>query len=483
MEIICIFLILFLTAGLSLIPTTNRGFAPLTTVLGTAVNFIIAIDVTLKASTGAQVAAIEGWVSCDSFGALLLLLVSFVGLTAAIFSSGYIGKAVDLDDPARIRRYYARYNLFLVSMTAVPVLSQITLVWIAIELTTLLSVFLVSFPNTSEAIEAAWKYAVLTCMGAALALFGILILYWGMTLAGGGPFTWLGLVAAAPKMPPALLQTGFLFILIGFGTKAGLVPLHTWLPDAHSQAPSPICALLSGVETSTALYAIMKVISAVQAVPGGSSSNKWIVILGLLSACFAAFLLIQVKEYKRLFAFSTIEHMGIILVAVGLGGSGAYFGATYQILGHAVTKSFCFFAAGAALRIAGVRDIVTVRGLIRESPSVGGALLLGALAISGAPPFAIFLSELAILKAGISNGQYLAVGLLALFIVIAFCGIMFHISRMVFGTPAVQSERPALPTSYIASLGLAAIPVCLFGLYIPRPLLDLLHLAATSLGR
>jgi len=483
MEIICSFLILFLAAGLSLIPTTSRGFAPLTTVFGTAVTLMIAVNIALKASTGAQVVAIDGWVSCDSFGALLLLLVSFVGLTAAIFSFGYIGKTADLDDPARIRRYYARYNLFLVSMMAVPVLSQITLVWIAVELTTLLSVFLVSFPNTSEAIEAAWKYAVLTCMGAALALFGILVLYWGMTLAGGGPFTWSGLVAASPKIPPALLQTGFLFILIGFGTKAGLVPMHTWLPDAHSQAPSPICALLSGVETSTALYAIMKVVPAVQAISGGSSFNKWIVILGLLSACFAAFLLIQVKEYKRLFAFSTIEHMGIILVAVGLGGSHAYFGATYQILSHAFTKSFCFFAAGAALTVAGARDISAVRGLIRESPLVGGSLLLGALAISGAPPFAVFLSEFAIFRAGISSEQYVATGLLALFVVIAFCGIMFHISRMVFGAPTGQSERPNLPPTYIASLALAAVPVCLFGLYIPGPLLELLRLAATSLGR
>ena len=292
----------------------------------------------------------------------------------------------------------------------------------------------------------------------------------------------VGLLAASPKMPPALLQTGFLFIFIGFGTKAGLVPLHTWLPDAHSQAPSPVCALLSGVETSTALYAIMKVVPAVNAIPEGPSS-RWIVIFGLLSAGFAAFLLIQVKEYKRLFAFSTIEHMGIILVAIGLGGSGAYFGATYQMLSHACAKSFCFFAAGAALRVSGTRDIGSVQGLIRESPAVGVSLLVGALAISGAPPFAVFLSELTIFKAGISNGQYLAVGLLALFIVIAFCGIMFHISRMVFGKPTDRTEKAVLPMSYAASLGLAAIPVCLFGLYMPLPLLDLLRLAAASLGR
>lgn len=482
MELIYILVIPVVAAALSLFPTKDRSFAPLTTILGALVVFIASMHTALKASTGTDVVAIRGWLACDAFGGLLLLLVSFVGLTAAIFSWGYIGKIVELNSIERVRRYYRRYNLFLVSMLAVPVLSHVTLVWIAVELTTLLSVFLVSFPNTPEAIEAAWKYAVLTCMGAALALFGILILYWGMTLSGGGPFTWSGILAAAPKMPPAHLQTGFLFILIGFGTKAGLVPLHTWLPDAHSQAPSPVCALLSGVETSTALYALMRLIPAVQGIPG-VSSEKWILIFGLVSAGFAAFLLIQVKEYKRLFAFSTIEHMGIILVAVGLGGSGAYFGAMYQMLSHTIAKSFCFFAAGAALRVTGARDINSVQGLIRESPLVGGSLLLGALAISGAPPFAVFLSELAILRAGVSSGQYLATGLLALFVVIAFCGIMFHISRMVFGKPMARSERPALPTSYVTTLVLAAIPVSLFGLYIPGPLLELVRLAATALGR
>jgi hydrogenase-4 component F len=482
MELIYILLIPVVVAALSLFPTKGRDFAPLTTITGTAAVFIASLHTALKASAGSDVVAVEGWLACDAFGGLLLLLVSFVGLTAAIFSWGYTGRIAGPNATVRVCRYYRRYNLFLVSMLAVPVLSHISMVWIAVELTTLLSVFLVSFPNTPEAIEAAWKYSVLTCMGAALALFGILILYWGMTISGGGPFTWSGLLAAAPKMPPALLQTGFLFILIGFGTKAGLVPLHTWLPDAHSQAPSPVCALLSGVETSTALYAIMRLIPAVQAITDGHS-GRWVLIFGLVSAGFAAFLLIQVKEYKRLFAFSTIEHMGIILVAVGMGGAGAYFGATYQILSHTMAKSFCFFAAGAALRVAGARDINSVKGLIRESPLVGASLLLGALAISGAPPFAVFLSELTILKAGVSSGQYVATGLLALFVVIAFCGIMFHISRMVFGKPMPHSESRPLPTSYATSLSLAAIPVCLFGLYIPGPLLELLRLAANALGR
>jgi hydrogenase-4 component F len=482
MELIYVLVLPLLCAGFSTIPTKRLWYPALTTIVGTSVIFIVSLNVALIASAGTEVVAIKGWLSCDAFGALLLLLVSFVGMTSAIFSWGFTGKVIAQNRPERVRRYYRRFNLFIFSMLAVPVLSQIALVWIAIELTTLLSVFLVTFPNTSEAFEAAWKFAVLTCMGAGLALFGILILYWGVTVSGGGPFTWSGVVAAAPQMPPALLQTAFLFILIGFGTKAGLAPLHTWLPGVYSQTPSPVCALMSGVETSTALYGIIRLAPAIHGIPGGSS-EKWMLIFGLLSVGLAAFLLIQVKEYKRLFALSTIEHMGIILVAVGLSGPGAYFGASYQLLTHAITKSFCFFAAGATLRVTGVRDIVSVRGLIRKSPFVGVSLLLGALAISGAPPFAVFLSELVILRSGISNGQYFSVGLLALFVVIAFCAIMFHISHMVFGKVGDHFEATVLPKSYVTCIGLAAIPVCLFGLYIPGPLLNLLRLAATSLGR
>ena len=206
-------------------------------------------------------------------------------------------------------------------------------------------------------------------------------------------------------------------------------------------------------------------------------------IFGLLSVGVAAFLLIQVKDYKRLFAFSTIEHMGIILVAAGLGGYAAHVGALSQILAHTVTKSFCFFAAGAALLTTGTRDISSVRGLIRTSPAAGIALMLGGLAIAGAPPFAIFLSEFSIIKAGIASGHYLVIGGLTLFIVIAFCGIMYHINRVVFGNASHTSARTALPLSSKVTLIVAAIPVILLGLYIPHQIHMLLQHAAWYLGR
>jgi hydrogenase-4 component F len=482
MKLLYILAIPALTAGISLIPTRKPKLAAGATILGTLSVFILSLNVAWDLGHGVNIPGIRDWLSCDGLSALILLLVSFVGLTASIFSWGYIGRNHDDNGLWRVRQYYAYYNLFLLSMLAVPLLSQVAIVWIAVELTTLLSVFLVSFQNTPEALEAAWKYVVLTCMGAALALIGVLILYWGLTLSGGEIFTWSALTTVSPKIPPMFLKTAFLFILVGFGTKAGLFPLHTWLPDAHSQAPSPVCALLSGVETTTALYVIIRLLPVLQGIPGHSVST-WFVIFGLISVGAAAFLLIQVKDYKRLFAFSTIEHMGIILVAAGISGEAAHLGATYQIMTHAVTKSFCFFAAGSALLITKTRYIASIRGLIRISPIVGISLLIGGLAIAGAPPFAVFVSEFSIFKAGIADGQYIIIGLLIFFIAIAFWGIINQVNKMVFGKAFDSPGRSALPPSCIVALALAVIPVMVFGLSIPEPLHNLLRFAATAFGR
>jgi hydrogenase-4 component F len=431
------------------------------------------------------------WIVVDGLSALILLLIALVGTTAAIYSVGYM--AHENLTPKKLRLYHANYNLFIFSMLAIPVLAEPTLVWIVVELTTLCSALLVSFDNTREALEAAWKYVVLSLMGAGIALFGFMVLFAASHAGGGSAYTWAGLVTAAPKMPALPVQTAFLLILIGLGTKVGLVPMHTWLPDAHSQAPSPVCALLSGIETTSILYVILRLFPVVQAVPG-AHADTWAIVLGLISVGTAAFLLLQVKDYKRLFAFSTVEHMGIILTAIGLGASASDYGAMQQIVNHSVTKSFCFFAAGAALLVTGTREIAAVRGLIRRSPIAGAALIFGGLAISGAPPLAIFLSEFAILKAGLTQGQYVATGLLAIFVVVAFFGIMAHVNRMVFGAapngaPVQRHAGPhtaeaiRLPFSCRLALFLAAVPVLVLGVYVPKPLRDLMTLAAAAVTR
>lgn len=478
MGLTAIIVIPLLASAVSLLPIGHRLGAPVT-LAGTVIVFALAVNVAIDATHTGRVDALAGWLTCDGLGALVLLLVAFVSLTAALFSWGYLARRSA--HGGSLRRYYGLYNLFVLSMLAVPVLSNVALMWIAVELTTLLSAFLVGFDDTPEALEAAWKYVVLTTLGAVLALLGFLILYWGSRVAGFEPFTWLGLVEAAPKIPPALLWPAFLLILVGFGTKVGLVPMHTWLPDAHSQAPAPICALLSGVETTAVLYVILRLFPVIGG-SGALDARPWFLCFGLISVGAAALLLIFVRDYKRLFAFSTVEHMGIILVAAGLGGAEAHLGATYQMMGHAIAKSFCFFAAGLTVITVGSQEIAAIRGLIRSSPLSAFALVLGGFAIAGAPPFAIFVSELTVFRAGLATGQYLVVGLLAFFVAVAFCAVMFHVNRMAFGAGSDQPCVIAAPVSCKATLALAAVPLILVGFYVPAPLQNLLLAAANAIG-
>ncbi len=468
-----------IASALILLPL-KQYWAGVITVVSSLVILVLAVRVALFVSTGKIVTSALGigllkWVSVDGLSGLILLLVAFIGTTAAIYSVGYM--AHGNFPPRKIRIYYINFNLFVFSMLAIPILAEPTLVWISVALTTLTSALIVSFEDTREALEAAWKYVVLSLMGAGMALFGFLLLFSALQASGSdAAFTWSGLAQAGPGMPPALLQVAFLLILIGLGTKVGLVPMHTWLPDAHSQAPSPVCALLSGIETSAILYVILRLFPIMQATPGAHATT-WAIVLGLISAGTAAFLLLQVGDYKRMFAFSTVEHMGIILTAVGIGAAGADYAALQQIISHSVTKSFCFFAAGAVLLNLRTRKIASVRGLIRRSPFTGAALVFGGLAITGAPPLAVFLSELSILRAGLSQTDYVAMGLLSLFILIAFFGVMLKINQMVFGLPddGVMQNTPydytvehkfRLPFTCRLAMILSAAPVLVLGLYV-----------------
>ena len=464
-------------ALLSLLPWGRRT-APLVTLAATGVSLALAVSVALLVvSTGALV-ALPGWVAVDGFAALLTALVAFLNFTAALFSWGYV--AHHDYTPARARSYWAHFNLFAFSLVLVPVLDQPALVWIAVEFTAVFSVLLVAFENTHDALEAAWKYIALMFMGAAIALVGFFLLFWAQDAAGGGHYSWEGLRAVAGRLPPPLALAAFLFVLVGFGVKVGLVPLHTWLPDAHSQAPAPVCALLSGIKTTNSLYVIFRL----GALLPPSQERPILQVVGLVAVVVAAFLLLQVTDYKRLFAYSTVEHMGILCVAAGLGGDGA-FGAMMQMVAHSLTKSFCFLAAGAALLVVGTREIATVRGLIHRSPAAGVALIGGALAIGGAPPFAVFLSEFSIFRAGLAQGAYLVTGLLAAGIVVAFFGILLHVNRVVFGAPSPPPDparHRGLPAACTAALALAAIPVIVLGICQPAPLAALLSQAAAAIA-
>ena len=441
----------------------------------------LALDLAAQVISHSRVIGLPRWIEADGLSALMIVLVSFVCAIAALFAGDYMrhGRV----QTHRTWWFYCASNLFAFALVATPAMADPNLVWVGVELITLFAILLVAYERTGSALEAAWKYSMLTMMGAPISLLGFLFLFWAYRSTGThAPETWLTLSAQAGAMPPALLRFSFLLVFVGFGAKVGLAPMHTWLPDAHSQAPSPACAVLSGVKTSVPLYAILRLLSIVLVSPT-ARMGRWMIVLGIVSVAIAAFLLLQVREYKRMFAYSTVEHMGIILVAAGMATHASDFGAVSQMLNHSITKSLCFYVAGTVLVTLETREIKSVRGLLRVSPFLGATLLLCALAIAGAPPFPIFLSEYSILSAGLRGGHGLAVAFLAALIVLAFVGIMLQVNRMTFGRPDSSREYiDAVPTTCRIGVVAAAVPVVVFGLYIPGPMHTLLQLAAQQLG-
>lgn len=448
------------------------------TVVCQCAEFGLAAFIASKVIAEARITGAAGWFEADGLSALVLVIVTFVCALAAIYSGGYMSHS----SKGKLWRFYAMYNLLSFALVAVPSQAGPNLAWVAMELVTLFAVLLVGFENTAGALEAAWKFSVLTIMGAPIALLGFLVLFWAWHSAGHAQRdTWDALQAAAPAMSPALLKLSFLLVFIGFGTKTGLAPMHTWLPDAHSEAPTPVCAVLSGVKTSVPLYVILRLLGVVLASPG-ARMGEWMVVIGLISVAIGALLLLQVHDYKRMFAYSTVEHMGIILAAAGLASRASDFGAVFQLLNHAITKSLCFYVAGIVLLTVGTREIKSVRGLLRVSPFTGAVLIFCALAIAGAPPFPIFLSEFSILSAGMRGGHAVAVSILAALIVLAFVGIMLQVNRMTFGRPQRIGVHVGVPQTCRIAVLAAAVPVAVFGIYVPGPVHSLLLLAAQQLG-
>lgn len=479
MALNAILLIPLFAAFLCWLPPFRRA-AWLITVVSSWTVFGLVVFVAAQVISLGRVIGVPGWIEADALSALVLALVSLVSALAAIFSGGYMQRREH--DVSRLWWFYSNYNLFVFALLVVPALTHPNLVWVGVELVTLFGILLVGYENTTGALEAAWKFAVLTVMGAPIALLGFFVLFWAYHSTGAPVAeTWDGLRALAQSMNPNLLKLSFLLVFVGFGSKSGLAPTHTWLPDAHSQAPSPVCAVLSGVKTTVPLYAILRMLSIVLASPAARVGN-WLIVLGLVSVGIAAFLLLQVRDYKRMFAYSTVEHMGIILTAAGLATQASDFGAVSQMLNHSITKSLCFYVAGLVLLTVSTREIKSVKGLFHVSPFAASALLLCALAIAGAPPFPIFLSEFSILSAGVRAGQHAAVAILATLIVIAFVAIMWNVNRMVFGRPEEPTVAVALPRSCRLAVIAAAAPVILLGIYIPVPIHNLLQIAASQLG-
>lgn len=418
----------------------------------------------------------------DALSAYMLAIISFIGLAAALYSTGYLSheyeeKKIDL---GKIRYYYFFFHVFIFTMLLVCVSANLGIMWIAIEATTLASAFLVGFYNKDTSVEAAWKYIIICSVGITLALLGTILLYASSVNSmgeSGDALSWPVLAEHAKSLDPTLLKIAFILVVIGYGTKVGLAPLHTWLPDAHSEAPTPISGLLSGVLLNCAMYGILRYHIISTSALGPGFSGTLLIVFGLLSLFAAATFIIIQKDYKRLLAYSSIEHMGIIAIGFGIGGAVGIFGALLHILNHAVTKSLMFFGAGNVLLKFKTKNIDEVRGIATLMPWTAAFFMLGALAITGSPPFGVFISETLILIAGVTQGDpliLLASVAYMLLLVIIFAGFMYHAGRMVFGEPApglIKGEPNYVGLAVMAVLLLATLAL---GIYVPLSLSDVL---------
>jgi hydrogenase-4 component F len=400
-----------------------------------------------------------------------------------VFSASYIAHELEIGrlTPNHLRFYHAMYQLMMFGMNLALSANNIGLMWVAIELATLTTVLMVGIYRTPESLEAAWKYFILGSVGIALALFGTILVYMAAEpVVGEGvdAMVWTTLVARASGFDPALLNVAFVFLLLGYGTKVGLAPLHAWLPDAHAEGPTPISAVLSGLLLNVALYAVLRFKLLLAAVPGALAAGPLMMTLGLVSVVFASFMLYRRRDIKRLFAYSSIEHMGIITFAFGLGGPIANFAGLVQMAMHSLTKSGIFFAVGHVAQVKGTQKIAEIHGLTESHPLLGWGLVLGVVAIAGLPPLGIFTSEFLIISSAFASQPLLAIVLVA-GLLIALGALFMRLNGIAFGK--ADGSMAPVEASY-APMYLHFAMVLAAGLYLPPGLVAWFQNVAGLLG-
>ncbi len=420
----------------------------------------------------------------DDFNIYLIVLNNLVSFTTSVFSASYIAHELETGrlTPAYLRFYHAMYQALIFAMNLAFLANNIGLLWVAIELATLITVLMVGLYRTRAALEAAWKYFILGSLGIALALFGTILVYLAAQPAMGEglpAMAWDRLLVHAAAFDPALLNLAFVFLLLGYGTKAGLVPLHAWLPDAHAEGPTPISAVLSGLLLNVALYAVLRFKMLMSANPAALAPGPLMVILGLLSLLFAGLMLYRRGDIKRLFAYSSIEHMGIMTFAFGMGGPLANFAGLLHMTMHSLTKSAIFFAVGHISQAKGTQRISTIRGLTTTHPLLGWGLVAGVVAIAGMPPFGVFMSEFLVVSSTFARQPLLALALV-LGLLLAFGTLLWRLHGIAFGKPDGGPAAPVQASTLPMLVHLALVFVA--GFWLPGPLVDWFRNVAVLLG-
>jgi hydrogenase-4 component F len=452
--------------------------------LGAAIN-VLASGLTFAA--GVSLLAVDRLRSdiliVDDFNIYLVTLTTFVGFTTSIFSATYIGHELETGrlTPTFLRFYHALYQAMMGAMDVALVANNIGLLWVGVEVATLATVMMVGIYRTPEAVEAAWKYFILGSVGIALAFFGTILVYVvAQDVLGEGlqAMAWDLMLTRAAAFDPKLLSLAFVFLLVGYGTKVGLAPFHAWLPDAHAEGPTPISAVLSGLLLNVALYALLRFKILLAANPATLDVGLILATLGLISVIFAAFMLYRRRDIKRLFAYSSIEHMGIITFAFGIGGPIANFAGLLHMTMHSLTKSAIFFAVGHVAQVKGTQRIAEIRGLTATHPVLAIGLALGVIAIAGLPPFGVFTSEFMLVSSTFARQPALAL-LLALGLLVAFGALILRLQDVIFGEPS----GPTTPAkASFVPLFIHLLLVLIAGLWLPAPIVRWFQTVAAQLG-
>jgi hydrogenase-4 component F len=472
-----------LCGALTLAFVGHRDYAPEVNAGFSLASLVVALVIAMRVISDGPIMALQEQFFIDPLNVFLVALTAFVGFTTSLFSRPYMRVERDHGKmtPARMRLFHSMYQLFNFTMLLALTTNNMGILWVAMEGATLATVLLVSVYRTAASLEAAWKYFILCGVGIAQALFGTILLYLAAERVlgrGGDALLWTHLEGVKHFLEPNILSLAFVFLMLGYGTKVGLVPVHNWLPDAHAEGPTPISAVLSGLLLNVALYAVLRC----KVLADGSLHNhlagNLMIGFGLLSVVAAAFFLSRQKDIKRMFAYSSIEHMGIMTFAFGLGGPIATFAGLLHMTVHSLVKSAIFFAAGHAAQKAGTQLMDQIRGLIKVSPTIGWGLMLGSLAILGMPPFGVFASEFLILTTAMRELPW-ATPFLLLALAVAFASIFARVQGMVFGATDIKplAHPPALLPVFV-HLGLALM----LGLYIPPYLDNWYRMAAKMIG-
>ncbi|MBP7056258.1 MAG: hydrogenase 4 subunit F [Candidatus Omnitrophica bacterium] len=475
--IAALILVPFIMAAISLFIRKPRFLGVLNSA-GYLVVFIASILLVMLFlwGSGSPVSA-WGCVYIDYLSVFFLFTISVVAFAASIYSIGYISAETEESkmSPRRAGAYYHLFNLFSLAMFIVPILNNIALMWIAIEMTTLLSAFLVGFHNTKESVEAAWKYIIICSVGIVFALLGIIFFYYTSSRdAGVNSMEWAAIFAKSGMLNANIVRLALIFIMVGYGTKAGLAPMHNWLPDAHSQALSPVSGLLSGVLIKISFYAILRFVMLANNSAGYDYSARLFTAFGIISIGIAGAFIVVQKDLKRLLAYSSIENIGLVSLGFGFGMFGGVFAGLLHAFNHAVTKSLMFFSSGNVVKAYGGNNMNGMQGVLRSMPFTGISMFLGLFAIAGMPPFSMFISKFSIFVSAFRGRFYIAALAMFLFIALAFAGLLYHMSKVILGRPPRDMGRVKEALSSKLSFIFLMAFIIGFGLYIPRGFLDLL---------